>query len=252
MNADKRLYIDVTRRIEAMIEEGRFPPGSRLPGERDLAEQLGVSRVTIREALIALQARERIEVRSGSGAHVLGRREKPDGLRPMEAFELTQARLLIESEAAALAATMITQEELQAIDALVAEMGQGAKPDEALSEDADRAFHMAIARATKNGAIVDAVSRLWRYRTEVPEIVAAFEAICEVDPSSRLKEHGDIARALRKRNPLEARQAMRRHFTCILEAMLSATERRAIEEARRRTAESRERFLTGARKIMDA
>ena len=71
MTTDKRLYNQIARRITAMIDEGKFPPGSRLPGERDLAVQLGVSRVTVREAQIALQAQGRIEVRTGSGAKVL-------------------------------------------------------------------------------------------------------------------------------------------------------------------------------------
>jgi DNA-binding GntR family transcriptional regulator len=61
-----------------------------------------------------------------------------------------------------------------------------------------------------------------------------------------LKEHKDIASALRRRDPEKARKAMRTHFKCIIEAMLSATEAQAIEEARRRTQESRERFLNGA------
>jgi DNA-binding FadR family transcriptional regulator len=252
MNTDnKRLYNDVAERIVALIDSGQYPPGSRLPGERDLAEQLGVSRVTVREAQIALQAKNRIEIRSGSGSRVL-ERPSADALPPLEPFELTQARALVESEAAALAATMITDAELDALDALVAQMGAETEPESALAQDADREFHMAIARATQNAAIVDAIARLWRYRTEIPAIVQAYEAICERNAGARLQEHGDVVKALRNRNPIEARQAMRRHFTCILEAMLSATEERAIEDARRRSHARRERYLTGELKSSEA
>ena len=68
--AAKRLYQTVATQIAALIEEGAYPPGSRLPGERELAERLGVSRVTIREAEIALQATGRLEIKTGSGVYV--------------------------------------------------------------------------------------------------------------------------------------------------------------------------------------
>jgi DNA-binding FadR family transcriptional regulator len=243
MTTDKRLYNQIARRITAMIDEGKFPPGSRLPGERDLAVQLGVSRVTVREAQIALQAQGRIEVRTGSGAKVLPAAPAKDALPKIEAFELTQARTLIESEAAALAATMITEDELEKLDALVAQMADDSEHDEALHQDADREFHLTIARASKNAAIIDMIERLWRFRTEIEDIRIAYDSICGISPDMRLAEHRDIALALRERDPEGARAAMRRHFACIVEAMLDTAEQRAIEEARRRTNEARERFL---------
>lgn len=246
MTTDKRLYNDVAKRILAMIDEGQFPPGSRLPGERDLATQLGVSRVTVREAQIALQAQERIEVRTGSGAKVLPSKQPSQALPKIEAFELTQARTLFESEAAALAATIITEAELDALDALVEKMGPGSEGNDALHQDADREFHMTIARASKNTAIVDAIERLWRFRTEIPEIQTAYDSICGISPEMRLAEHRDIANALREGDPAKARAAMRRHFTCIIEAMLNTAEQQAIEAARRRTSETRQRFLDSA------
>ncbi|OLF75252.1 hypothetical protein AWH62_05360 [Maricaulis sp. W15] len=243
MTTDKRLYNQIARRIIALIDEGKFPPGSRLPGERDLATQLGVSRVTVREAQIALQAQGRIEVRTGSGAKVLPATPSSDALPTIEAFELTQARTLIESEAAALAATMITDEELEQLDRLVSKMSDDSENDEALHQDADREFHLTIARASKNAAIIDMIERLWRFRTEIDEIRNAYDSICGISPEMRLSEHRDIALALRERDPEKARAAMRRHFACIVEAMLNTAEQKAIEEARRRTSEARERYL---------
>ena len=69
--AEKRLYHTVANKILELIDSGVFPPGSRLPGERDLAKKFGVSRVAVREAEIALQAKGRIEIKVGSGAYVL-------------------------------------------------------------------------------------------------------------------------------------------------------------------------------------
>ena len=75
--SSKRLFQAVAEQITALIDEGAYPPGTRLPGERELATKLGVSRVTIREAEIALQALGRLEVKTGSGVYVSDR--KPAG-----------------------------------------------------------------------------------------------------------------------------------------------------------------------------
>jgi len=244
--SDKRLYHSVAKQIKQMVVDGAYPAGSRLPGERDLAEQLDVSRVTIREAQIALEAAGILDIRVGSGVYVLRKSsDDKDALPDVSAFELTEARSAIESEAAALAATTITDEELDLLDEIVARMAPDNDPSSPIESDADCEFHIAIARATKNNAMLETVERLWRIRSEKPEVRQAYDSICEMNPQKRLKEHRDIAIALRKRDPERARKAMRTHFKCIIEAMLSATETLAIEEARRRTKESRERFLNG-------
>jgi len=91
--AERRLFQDIAERIAAMIAEGTFPPGSRLPGEREMAERLGVSRVTIREAEIALQAQGLVRIKTGSGVYVCDRGEHGMGALPaVSAFELTEAR----------------------------------------------------------------------------------------------------------------------------------------------------------------
>ena len=122
--AERRLFQEVAERIAAMIEGGSYPPGSRLPGEREIAEQLGVSRVTVREAEIALQARGMVTIKTGSGVYVTdamaARGDEPPAV---SAFELTEARSLFESEAAALAASTITPETLDRLDELLEIMG---------------------------------------------------------------------------------------------------------------------------------
>ncbi|MEM9837640.1 MAG: FadR/GntR family transcriptional regulator [Pseudomonadota bacterium] len=244
MGTDKRLYTEVVRQITDLIESGQFPPGSRLPGERDLATQFGVSRVTVREAQIALQATGRIEVRSGSGAKVLAGAPKEEQLPVVNAFELSQARTLFEGEAAALAAATITEDDLDKLDELVDEMAQSTNETKGLLQSADQEFHLTIARACNNAAILDTIERLWRFRTEVSDIKHTHDLICGTSKQDRIGEHRDIVKALRRRDAQAARKAMRRHFECIIETMLAASEREAIEEARRKSAEVRQRFLS--------
>ncbi|MGI9221335.1 MAG: FadR/GntR family transcriptional regulator, partial [Woeseiaceae bacterium] len=120
---DKRLFHTVADQIKEMINSGAFPPGSRLPGERELAERFEVSRVTIREAEIALQALGYINIKTGSGVYVLDPTDGGiEGWPNLSAFELTEARLLFESEAAALAARHVDDTDLERLEGLITRM----------------------------------------------------------------------------------------------------------------------------------
>lgn len=215
-----------------------------------MAEELGVSRVTVREAQIALEAVGILDIRVGSGVYVLRQTiEDAQELPDVGAFELTEARAAVESEAAALAAASISDEEVAILEDILDRMAAETDPHSPLAADADRDFHITIARSTKNNAMLETVERLWRIRNEKPEVKQAYDSICELDTERRLREHRDVVTALRKRDSDGARKAMRVHFKCIIEAMLKAMEAQAIEDARRRTQESRERFLNGAQAI---
>ena len=158
---DRRLYHSVSKKILKLIESGVFPPGSRLPGERELAEKFGVSRVTIREAEIALQALGHIRIKTGSGVYVLKiKEENKAGIPDISAFELTEARLLFESETAALAARDISDETLDLLEMQIETMQNAEDEDEA--ERADRNFHLTIATAAGNTAVRYMVEKLWR------------------------------------------------------------------------------------------
>jgi len=243
--AERRLYVEIADQIIQWIDDGDFPPGSRLPGERELAARFGVSRVTIREAQIALQAQNRIEVKSGSGARVVDA-ETPLDLPTANAFELTQARSLIESEGAALAAISIDEAQLRELDRYLDIMEREAAGEEAIGEDADRGFHMCIAQASQNPVLIDMIDRLWRMRTDVPAIKEAYASICGVSPKMRLTEHRDIVEALRVRDPQRARVAMRHHFACILAALLATEEERELDRTKKRIEANRRRFLSDA------
>lgn len=243
--ASKRLFQSVATQIAELIDEGAYPPGTRLPGERELAEKLGVSRVTIREAEIALQAVGRLEIKTGSGVYVSeGRPALGETLPDASAFEVTEARLLVESECAALAAHNISEEGIAKLKGLIEQMRSGTE-DEA--NEADEQFHLTIAEASNNAAMVHTITSLWRMREEIPEVKATYASVCVHDAESRTEEHRAVFDALKARDPAGARAAMREHFHRLLESMLEATERKALEEVQQQASQSRERFLASAK-----
>ena len=155
----ERLYVRVAKRIAELVERGEVKPGEKLPSERDLAEMLQVSRPTIREAMIALEVSGLIEVRTGSGIYVKQNQDgspglvKDEGIGPFDLFEL---RLMVEPEAAALAAERMTDEQISVLRGIVDEMN-ASDQNEAL-EEVDQRFHIHIARGTENAAIVGNVN----------------------------------------------------------------------------------------------
>lgn len=244
--ADKRLYHKVANQLLELIDSGVFPPGSRLPGERDLAEKFGVSRVSIREAEIALQAQGRLEIKVGSGAYVLDGSDQPlNGLPKVGPFELTEARALFEAESAALAAPIISDEAIEELEGYIAIMSGKASADMS-PEEADEAFHMTIARATNNPAINFVISSMWKMRAEAAQLQKVYRSVCDKDSSHREQEHQAILDALKNRDSSQARTAMRAHFTRMIEALLIASEEEAYQEVKRKSSESRSRFLLSA------
>ncbi len=240
---EKRLYHTVARSILDMIESGAYPPGTRLPGERELAERFGVSRVVVREAEISLEAVGRVEIKVGSGVYVCDS-VSPNGLvlPTVTPFELTQTRLLFESECAALAATLITDAELTELEATV-ELMANAPVESPEGDKADQDFHLLIAKATRNEANVFFLQTLWRIRDEVEAVKRVYSAVCHEDASHRVSEHSEVMNALRDRDPVRARSAMRGHFSRLLKALLDVSEQQAIDDARRKSLENRERYL---------
>jgi len=244
--ADERLYQLIAGKIEALIDSGRYPPGSRLPAERELAEKFGVSRVAVREAQIALQAVGRIKIKTGSGAYVLDARADAKSKLPnVSAFELTEARALFEAEAAALAAVQIDDATLAQLERYIEIMAK-TSPDDKAGELADKNFHRAIANATGNPAITYVIETLWSLRTDLEPVKAVYDSVCSTDFGARAAEHTAILDALRARDPAAARVAMREHFRRLIESMLDATEERALEELRQQVSKSRQRYLKSA------
>lgn len=243
---EKRLYHTVADKISKMIDDGDFPAGSRLPGERELAEKFGVSRVTVREAEIALQAVGRIKIKTGSGVYVLdSAANSGNGLPTVTAFELTEARSLFESEAAAVAAVQISDDTIAELERQLEIMARTG-PDDKEGELADMEFHRIIASASGNAAILYIIEILWKMRTEIEPVKEVYESVCSEDLGARSHEHSEILEALKAHDPAAARVAMRNHFSRLLESMLDVTEQRALEELRRNADASRRRYLKSA------
>jgi GntR family transcriptional repressor for pyruvate dehydrogenase complex len=237
-----RLYQDLARSLLDELAAGRYAVGSRLPAERDLALRYEVSRPTVREAIIALEVQGLVEVKVGSGAYV--KRLPGENDRPgfnVTAFELTEARLLFEGEAAALAATQMTDEDLAEIEELVQQIAEENRSANG-TESADRAFHLAIARATRNVAVYNTVAQLWDLRGTSPEAALLHEKARHANIKPVVEEHTAILDALRARDPNAARAAMRAHLSAVLDGLLFATEERLLAEARRATQAKRERY----------
>ena len=240
--AHDRLYQDLARIFLGELVAGKYPVGTRMPAERELAAKYEVSRPTVREAIIALEVQGIVEVRVGSGAYVRripGNEDLP-GFN-ISAFELTEARLMFEGEAAALAATQITDAEISEIAQLVEAIAKE-NNDPRGTEMADRAFHLAIAKATRNSAISEAIERLWDLRATSPEAALLHEKARTANIKPVVDEHSAILEALRARDPAAARAAMRHHLAQVIDSLLFATEERQIEEARRAVRAKRERY----------
>jgi len=243
MANEKRLYQSVVNKMEQLINEGEYPPGGRLPPERELAERFGVSRPTIREAIIALEARNRVRVRTGSGVYLLDAKSGHNGIdHSITPFELAEARALIEGEAAALAATMITDDQLDELEAALQEMADESVDGKLTSELADQKFHKIISESTQNKMLMSVINNLWHQRDHSPGIRKAHQAVCETNGQLRIQEHQEIYDALKRRDASAARKAMHAHFSRLLNKLIAANESEQIEEARRRAVESRQRF----------
>ncbi len=238
--ADKRLYRGIVDQILTSIDTGEFPAGGRLPPERELAERYCVSRPTIREAVIALDALERVEVKIGSGVYVLESSRGWNGIDlSTSPFELTEARAMIEGEAAALAAVMITSEQLGELELALHEM---AHESTSVYENADKKFHRIISQASGNKMMEAVVDGLWHVRDGSPTVHRAYQSICDTDGNARVAEHMEIFEALKIRDVAAARHAMHQHFSRIINKLIAAEEKEQVEAIQRKMTESRERF----------
>ncbi|MGK6355453.1 FadR/GntR family transcriptional regulator [Sphingomonas sp. DT-207] len=232
-----KLYRKIVQAIITDISNGLFPVGSRLPAERDLTERFKVSRPTIREAMIALEMQGIVEARKGSGVFVLASSTaEVDEELDIGAFEITEARRLLEGEVAAVAATEIDEKQLEELRILLAQMAQ---EDTVIAEAADRRFHIAIAEATGNAVIISAVTDFWDLRFRSPLAREVLLKAGSLGTENRMAEHGRILSALEARSPVDARNAMRDHLTRVIDHLLDVTETEAVERARAETDQRR-------------
>ena len=210
----RRLYRQIADQISVLISDGEYIPGARLPPERDLAKQLGVSRPSVREALIALEVEGLLDVRVGSGIYVRqpGKRRRSEALQGASGpFEVIRARWLIEGECAALAARNANRAQLGAIREAHAGVIKESKRDYN-PLDADRLFHVRIAEASGNSALVLVVQTLWDQR--MGPLYRSLERKLEYPKmaAETVREHHAIVSAIVRSDPRAARNAMRLHM----------------------------------------
>ncbi|MDE5442593.1 GntR family transcriptional regulator [Bradyrhizobium sp. CSA207] len=212
----RRLYRQIADQLRSLIDSGEYAVGSRLPTERELAEQLKVSRPTVREALIALEVEGRLRIRVGSGIYVIepagAALSVPSAAAVIEGpFELLRAREFLESAIAEQAARVAKKDDIARIDASLVAMENVTHPGEA-SMIHDRAFHVAIAGSLGNAVLVRVVGDLFDQRLNpyFAQLAHYFE-----NPRTwhaALDEHRAVRDAIAAHDPGAARDAMRNHL----------------------------------------
>lgn len=212
----RRLYRHIADQVAGLIARGEFPPGSRLPTERELALLLGVSRPSVREGLIALEVEGLVDVRVGSGIYVrrarAGAAAHADILGDSPGpFELLRARRLIEGEVAELAARAARESDIAGIGEAVRMMKSDIHGGE-VYETGDRLFHVRIAEATRNSVLVTVVNMLWDLRESPVFARLLRHTVTDGVRARSIADHERILKALAARDPGAARAAMQKHL----------------------------------------
>jgi GntR family transcriptional regulator, transcriptional repressor for pyruvate dehydrogenase complex len=232
----KKISEEIVEQIKALISKGQLKPGERIPSERDLAALLGVSRPSVREAIMVLEAMGLLESRQGGGTYVRSLTESvlADPLTtmvekdPLLLQALVEVRMGIESWAAFLAASRATQEEIDTLAKLLKEMERQAARG-GWDPKVDAQFHYTITTATHNTLqlhVLDTIRGLFHATielalTEFYRREGYLEAL--------LAQHRSIYEAISDRNPEQARQSMMDHLQFVQEKMPQILQEREAE-----------------------
>ncbi|WP_337025827.1 FadR/GntR family transcriptional regulator [Pantoea anthophila] len=218
----ERLYRQIANAIMAGITRGDFVAGGLLPPERELAKQLGVSRSSVREALIALEMTGWVDIRTGTGVFVAQPLPQAGVTQESEACslqDLLQAREAFEGMLAGFAARNGTPEQRAALLALAAELQQHQENDAAFLAK-DKRFHLLISEMSGNDVLRDLLEQLWnkRHSPHVERLERHF-----ADNSFALEmnaDHQQIASAVVAGDEAAARQAMENHLRHVQQRLL--------------------------------
>lgn len=229
----KRLYQEIGFSLQERILKGEFNIGDRLPPEREIAEEMDVSRSVVREAIIMLEIRGLVEVRKGSGVYVINIPSQenhaiqaaiPRANSDIGPFELLQARQVIESEIAGFAAKHITKSDIHRLrDTLNTEKHN---VDTGLDDySSDELFHLSIAEASQNSVLADIAKDLWLRRHASPMWRQLHSRITNNDyRKAWLLDHERILIALQKRDPEGARKAMWEHLENVKQVLFTLSD----------------------------
>ncbi|WP_037571263.1 FadR/GntR family transcriptional regulator [Phaeacidiphilus oryzae] len=210
-----RLYEQVVASLRQFVQDHGMRAGDRLPPERDLAEKLGVSRTSVRQAIVALEVQGLVEVRHGGGTYLLRDRLDAEPLEAMAARrellpDVLDARDALETKIAALAAVRRTEEDLAAIEAALAAMAEAVDRGE-LGKAEDARFHAAVTAAAHSALLA-------RFMTEISGSIAESrgESLRQPGrPAQSLGQHRAVAEAVRAGDPEAAAAAMHHHVEAV-------------------------------------
>ena len=209
-----RLYRQVADQLRRMIDSGEYAVGTRLPAERELAEQFGLSRPTVREALIALEVEGRIRIRVGSGIYVraMAANTPPPGQDNNEGpFELLRAREFIEGAIAAEAAVQAGPEDIEKLDDVLTRMKTSNHPSES-TIGIDREFHTSVAGILGNAVLVRFIGEVFdqRFNPYFERLSSYFEN--RQSWQAAIDEHVAVRDAIAAHDPTGAKAAMQEHL----------------------------------------
>lgn len=224
----KRVSQQVFEQLRELIFKAQLKPGQQLLPERELAETLGVSRPTVREAINKLVDRGLLEHRQGQGTFVRSP-EKRQAQNPLLAvidgheatlLELLEVRLALECNAAALAARRATAEDIAALEKSYQDMRRQVQ-EGGMGIGDDMAFHMAIAYASKNNVQIHIMKHLYDLvHAGIKKSLSRFWENPDTIPAI-LEQHGRIVEAIKERDDLAALNAMRRHIEFVIQAAVA-------------------------------
>lgn len=224
------LHKQVANQLQELIVAESLRPGDKLPGERELADRMGISRSVVREAIRVLSDRGLVRVKSGCGTYVQELSHK-DAAASIELFlkfkhsprtfqDVYEVRRMIEVEAAGLAAERASAEDYRAMEHAIAGM-EAHKDDPEAYTHHDVAFHAAVAAATHNDLLAVLLSPVSDLLTEM--VRASLHAPGAA--AEGLAHHRNVLSALYGRDPKEAREAMLGHIEHAHELVESTRDR---------------------------
>jgi len=206
----------VAKRLAARITAGDWKPGEKLPSEAELCKAFSVGRSSLREALTSLAFIGLIRVRAGGGSYVA---EQPSAyftsswlnsgmLTSAKAFgDFVEARMILESELAALCAERMTPEEFDGMEQLVAQMKMMVNNADEFWK-LDLAFHLSMGNAAKNDVLNDILRGV---REQMRELISK-SLLLKEGMEQAAQQHARILEAFRQRSPVKAREAMLSHL----------------------------------------
>jgi GntR family transcriptional regulator, transcriptional repressor for pyruvate dehydrogenase complex len=216
-----RLYEQIVQQVEESIRKGAMKPGDQLPPERELAQQFGVSRTAVREAVKALREKGHVEAYPGRGTFITDGtshaiRQSLDRMirigQPEGSGFLAEVREILEPEIASLAATRADPQDLAAMREPIAVMDEARKDSDAFIE-ADLDFHLALAEAAANPLILSLIDSIVGLLRE--QRMRIF--LVEGGPERGQYHHKRILEAIEHHDPVGAREAMKAHLRQVRE-----------------------------------